>query len=150
MGKCLTYIGLAAALLCLGGAVPGVRAVAADLMATDPSHYAKPGQALQGAGSSIFDRTKQARAGSHVIVRDDGKLLERWVINADLSRACNRRLFRQKRDQYLVGVVDGRTFGAAVGGHGSLYDPAQMSEKQVVYLFRGQGSTDCRVYHRTK
>jgi len=147
--KWLTCIGVAAVLVCLGSAMPGVRAVAADLMATDPSHYARPGASLRG-GSSIFDRTKQVRAGSNVIVRDDGKLLERWVINADLSRACNRRQFRQKRDQYLVGVVDGRTFGAAVGGHSSLYDPAQISEKQVVYLFRGQGSTDCRVYHRTK
>jgi hypothetical protein len=96
------------------------------------------------------DRSKQVRAGSNVIVRDDGALMERWVLSPDLSRACNRRLFRQKRDQYLIAVVDGRTYGAAVGGHSSLIDRANMAEQQIVYLFRGQGTTDCRVYHRTK
>lgn len=125
-------------------------AAATELRATHPSHYRNPGEALAGSGSSVLDRTKQVRAGSHVIVEDEGALLERWVLNPDLSRACNRRLFRQKRDQYLIGVVDGRTYGAAVGGHSSLVDRANMSENQIVYLFRGQGTTDCRVYHRTK
>ena len=115
-----------------------------------PINRARPGESLRGAGSSILDRTKQPRAGSHVIVRDDGALLERWTLSADLSHACSKRLFRQKRDQYLVGVVEGRTYGAAVGGHSSLVDRVKMAENQVVYLFRGQGTTDCRVYHRTK
>jgi hypothetical protein len=123
---------------------------AQELLSTHPSHYRNPGQTLGGSGSSSLNRTKQVRAGSHVIVRDDGRLLERWVLNPDLSRACNRRLFRQKRDQFLVGIVDGRTYGAAVGGHSSLVDRVKMSENQIVYLFRGQGTTDCRVYHRTK
>lgn len=150
MGKCLKYIGLATICALSGSAVLSTAAGAADLVTTHPSHYARPGAGGAAGGSPLFDRTKQVRAGSNVIVRDDGALLENWLLNPDLSKACNRRLFRQKRDQYLIGVVDGRTYGAAVGGHSSLIDRAQVSDEQVVYLFRGQGTTDCRVYHRTK
>jgi hypothetical protein len=146
LGKWFKYLGFATVALTLGSAAAG----AADLVTTHPGHYARPGETLQGSGSSILDRTKQVRAGSNVIVRDDGALAERWILNADLSRACNKRLFRQKRDQYLIGVVEGRSYGAAVGGHGSLVDRVRMAENQVVYLFRGQGTTDCRVYHRSK
>ncbi len=135
------------AILALGDST-AVRA--AELLSTHPSHYSRPGGGSQARGSSIINRTKQVRAGSHVVVRDDGALMESWRLNPDLSRACNQRLFRQKRDQFLVGVVDGRTYGAAVGGHASLVDRVKMSENQVIYLFRGQGTTDCRVYHRTK
>ena len=146
MHKWFTGIGFAAVLAATGGALAG----AAELTATHPSHYANPGETLHGSGSSILSRTKQVRAGSNVVVRDEAELRENWRLNPDLSQACNRRLFRQKRDQYLVGVVAGRTYGAAVGGHSSLVDRAQLSEKQVVYLFKGQGTTDCRVYHRLK
>jgi hypothetical protein len=125
-------------------------ASAAELVTTHPSHYARPGAAAQGSGGSVLGRTKQARAGSHIIVRDPAALPESWVLNAALSRACNKRQFRQKRDQYLVGIVEGRTYGAAVGGHGSLLDRAKLAENQVIYLFRGQDTTDCRVYHRTR
>ena len=146
MGKWLKNLGFGAALLALAAPTAG----AAELVTTHPSHYARPGAALHGSGGSLVDRTKQARAGSHVIVRDPDALPERWVVNAELSRACSKRLFGQKRDQYLIGVVDGRTYGAAVGGHGSLIDRVKMAENQVIYLFRGQGTTDCRVYHRTQ
>jgi len=135
------------AILALGDST-AVRAT--ELLSTHPSHYSQPGGGSRASGSSIINRTKQVRAGSHVVVRDDGALMERWRLNPDLSRACSQRLFRQKRDQFLVGVVDGRTYGAAVGGHASLVDRVKMSENQVIYLFRGQGTTDCRVYHRTK
>lgn len=143
MHKWFTNIGFAAVLAATGGALAG----AAELTATHPSHYSNPG-ASAGGGTSLLPRAKQVRAGSNVVVRDDGALLENWRLNPDLSQACNRRLFRQKRDQYLVGLVDGRTYGAAVGGHSSLVDRAQLSERQVIYLFKGQGTTDCRVYHR--
>ncbi|MEO3430188.1 hypothetical protein AAFN88_15105 [Pelagibius sp. CAU 1746] len=146
MGKWFFFF----ALLALSGFAAAPAAGAAELMSTHPSHYRSSGEAVNGGSTSILGRTKQVRAGSRVIVRDEGALLERWVLNTDLSRACNRRLFRQKRDQFLVGIVDGRTYGAAVGGHGSLLDRVKMAENQVVYLFRGQGTTDCRVYHRTK
>jgi hypothetical protein len=130
--------------------VAGTAVSASELLSTHPSHYSNPGRSLQGGGSSLLDRTKQARAGSRVIVRDEAALLERWRLSADLSQACNRRQFRQKRDKFLIGVVDGRTYGAAVGGHSSLLDRSKRAENQVVYLFRGQDTTDCRVYHRTK
>ena len=146
MHKWFTNIGFAAVLAATGGALAG----ASELTTTHPSHYAKPGEAQAGSGASILPRAKQVRAGSNVVVRDESALLQNWRLNADLSQACNRRLFRQKRDQYLIGLVEGRTYGAAVGGHSSLIDRAQLSETQVVYLFKGQGTTNCRVYHRLK
>jgi hypothetical protein len=146
MGKCFTFLALTVTLT-LAGAMPPR---AAELLSTHPSHYAKPGASGAGGSSSLANRTKQAQAGSRIIVRDEGPLMERWTLNADLSRACNQRIFRQKRDNFLVAQVDGRTYGAAVGGHGSLVDRAKMAENQVVYLFRGQGTTNCRVYHRTR
>lgn len=139
--KILLAVGAALAL----GAPP---AGAADMVTTHPSHYARPGEALGGSGSSILGRTKQARRGSHVIVRDPDAMQGRWMLNAALSRACTQRLFRQKRDQFLVGVVEGHTYGAAVGGHSSLEDRAKMAEDKVIYLFRGQDTTNCRVWHR--
>lgn len=132
-------------LVSLGAPLAG----AADMVSTHPSHYTNPGEARGGSGS-ILDRTKQARRGSHVIVRDADALQARWMLNAALSRACTQRLFRQQRDQFLVGVVEGHTYGAAVGGHSSLVDRAKMAEDKVVYLFRGQDTTDCRVWHRTQ
>jgi len=123
---------------------------AAELVTTHPSHYARPGEAAQGSGAALLDRTKEARAGSHVVVRDPDPLPTNWVVSAELSRACTKRQFRQKRDQFLVGIVEGRTYGAAVGGHGSLLDRANLAENQVIYLFRGQDTTDCRVYHRLR
>lgn len=146
MVKWLKIIAGTALLVSLGAPLAG----AAEMVTTHPSHYARPGEALGGSGASLVDHTKQARPGSHVIVRDPDALQARWVLNAALSRACTQRLFRQKRDQFLVGVVEGHTYGAAVGGHSSLVDRAKMAEDKVVYLFRGQDTTDCRVWHRTQ
>ncbi|GAB4393522.1 MAG: hypothetical protein Tsb0032_13210 [Kiloniellaceae bacterium] len=146
MGKWFVYLCLVA----FTALAAGPAAAAPELLSTHPSHYANPSTTLGGTGASRLGRTKQARNGSNIVVRDADPLLQRWRLNPDLSRACNRRLFRQKRDQYLIGVVEGRTYGAAVGGHSSLIDRAKMAENQVVYLFKGQGTTDCRVYHRTK
>lgn len=137
----------AAAALCggTGAAVP-----AADLLSTHPTHYKQHLGGGAAGGSVLGRKTKQARAGSRLLVRDEGRLLEKWVLNPDLSKACRQRNFRQKRDNFFIGEVDGVTYGAAVGGHGSLVDRAKLAENQVIYLFRGQGTTDCRVYHRTK
>src|SRR3546814_13025812 len=58
------------------------------LVTTHPSHFARPGETLQGAGGSLLGRTKQARAGSRLVVRDPAALPETWVLSAELSRAC--------------------------------------------------------------
>lgn len=146
MGKWFKFLCFGALLALLAGPAAG----AAELVTTHPSHYARPGAALQGRAAPLFDRTEQVRAGSRVVVRDPDPLPANWTVNAELSRACSKRQFRQKRDQYLIGIVEGRTYGAAVGGHGSLLDGAKLAENQVIYLFRGQGTTDCRVYHRLR
>ncbi len=134
----------------LGGAQAGARASASELYAPHPGHYSKHNAGGSTSGGALTRKTKQAKKGSRVLVRDEGRLLDQWVLNPELSKACNQRVFRQKRDNFYVAVVDGRTYGAAVGGHGSLVDRAKMAENQVVYIFRGQGTTNCRVFHRTK
>ena len=140
---------LAGTMIGVLGCAGGI-AMAGEMLTTHPSHYQehRPGGSAGSAG--ISGKTKQARAGSRILVRDEGRLLERWMLNADLSKACSKGRFRQKRDKFFVGIVDGLTYGAAVGGHGSLVDRGKRAENQVVYLFRGQGTTTCRVYHRTK
>ncbi|WP_422366844.1 hypothetical protein [Pelagibius sp.] len=128
----------------------GTAVLAGKLYTTNPGHYPTHNSGGSADTSVLGRKTKQVRAGSRLLVRDEGRLHEAWVLNPELSKACNKRIFRQKRDKFYIGIVDGRTYGAAVGGHGSLVDRAKMAENQVVYLFRGEGTTDCRVYHRTK
>ena len=150
MVKHLIFCGLLAMPLYWGGsaAVPAV--LADDLYVSHPSHYSRHNSGGSANRSGFARKTKQAKAGSRLLLRDEGRLVEKWMLSAELSKACNRRVFRQKRENFLIAEVDGRTYGAAVGGHASLVDRGQMAEKQVIYLFRGQGTTDCRVYHRTK
>ncbi|WP_299394692.1 hypothetical protein [Pelagibius sp.] len=148
MHKLLKICAVLAAVVLCGGIGAAVRA--ADLLSTHPTHYDKHLGGGPPSGSALGRKTKQARPGSRILVRDEGRLQERWVLSPDLSKACRQRNFRQKRDNFFIGQVNGVTYGAAVGGHGSLVDRAKLAENQVVYLFRGQGTTDCRVYHRTK
>lgn len=150
MIKHLIFRTLLAAAFAGGCAVSAADSVANDLYAPHPGHYREHNAGGSANRSGFARKTKQARAGSRLVLRDEGRLIEKWVLSANLSKACSNRLFRQKRDNFFVAVVDGQTYGAAVGGHGSLVDRAKLAEKQVVYLFRGQGTTDCRVYHRTK
>ena len=146
----LNFQAFLAAVLVGAGMLYSAQPQAQDLYAPHPGHFRQHNEGGSADRSALTRKTKQARAGSRVIVKDEGRLIEKWVLSAELSKACNKRIFRQKRDSFLVAVVDGRTYGAAVGGHSSLVDRAKLAEKQVVYLFRGQGTTDCRVYHRTK
>ncbi|WP_420348217.1 hypothetical protein [Pelagibius sp.] len=148
MRKLLKTSAFLAAVLVFGGA--GAAVDAADLLSTHPTHYKQHLGGGSASGGALGRKTNQARAGSRLLVRDEGRLQEKWVLSADLSQACRQRLFRQKRDNFYIGQVGGVVYGAAVGGHGSLVDRAKMAENQVIYLFRGQGTTDCRVYHRTK
>ncbi len=128
----------------------GTDVLAGNLYTTNPGHYPSHNSGGSADTSVLGRKTKQVRAGSRLLVRDEEPLQVAWVLSPDLSKACNKRLFRQKRDKFYVGIVDGLTYGAAVGGHGSLVDRAKLAENQVIYLFRGEGTTDCRVYHRTK
>jgi len=151
MAKFLILCTLLATAVAGGGAFGAAgTAAASDLYAPHPGHYREHNAGGSANRSGLTRKTKQVRAGSRIVLRDEGRLIEKWVLSANLSKACSKRLFRQKRDNFFVAVVDGRTYGAAVGGHGSLVDRQKLAEKQVVYLFRGQGTTNCRVYHRTK
>ncbi len=112
------------------------------------SDFIRPGSGLQLPSQRKAPDIRQVLRDGRVIHREAGALAEPWVISKELSRACSRGLFKQHRDRYFIAIFDRRVYGAAVGAHGSLVDKAGLAEKQVIYLFDRQGTTDCRVYHR--
>ena len=86
--------------------------------------------------------------GSRIVHRGDETLEAQWTINREMSRACRRGLFKQRADRRYVALLGPDVYGAAIGGHRSLVDKASLAEESVLYLFAGQGTTGCRVYHR--
>lgn len=93
--------------------------------------------------------TEQAPEGSNVILLSSVPIQEQWHLNPRLSDACTKRRFRQAVQHHFVGIVQERVYGAAIGGHPSLVDEEELGTDKVVYLFKGQGTSDCRVYHRS-
>lgn len=93
---------------------------------------------------------KHQQPGSRVIFRSEAVLDENWILNAEMSRRCREGHFKQRADRRYVALLGPDTYGAAVGGHGSLIDRVGLSKPEVLYIFRGQGTTYCRVYHRSR
>ncbi|MEM7171366.1 MAG: hypothetical protein AAF530_14430 [Pseudomonadota bacterium] len=91
---------------------------------------------------------KPAPSGSNVVVRSESPINQSWILNPALSKACSQGHFRQAVQHHLVGIFQKSVYGAAVGGHASLIDRRQLAKENVVYVFKGQGTTNCRVYHR--
>ena len=112
------------------------------------SEFIKPGSGVQIPSYRKAPDIRQVLRDGRVIHREAVALTTPWVINKELSQACSRGLFKQHRDRHFIAIFDRRVYGAAVGAHGSLVDKTGLAEKQVIYLFDGQGTTDCRVYHR--
>lgn len=124
-----------------------------QFLAGDPNtvlaaEFIKPGSGVQIPTYRKGPKVLQVLRDGRVIHREGGALAEPWVVSKELSRACSKGLFKQHRDRHFIAIFDRRVYGAAVGAHGSLVDKAGLAEKQVIYLFDGQGTTDCRVYHR--
>ena len=122
-------------------------------------NFANPAMAAEfikpGSGVDLLNRWKppdirQVVRDGRLIHREAGALAEPWRVSKELSQACSRGLFKQQRDRKFIAIFDRRVYGAAVGDHASLVHKTGLAEKQVIYLFDGQGTTDCRVYHRNK
>ncbi len=88
------------------------------------------------------------KRGSRVLHRGDEPIETNWTVNREMSRACRHGTFKQRADRRYVALLGKKIYGAALGGHGSLVDEAGLSKIDVLYVFAGQGTTACRVYHR--
>ena len=73
-----------------------------------------------------------------------------WLLSRDLSRACRRGAFKQAADRRYVAVLGEEVYGAALGGQPGLVDREARALPEVLYIFKGQGTTRCRVYHRSQ
>ena len=129
-------------LLCLAAASDG----RAQLAKTHPSHYgggvAAPGGA---AGPGLPDyRMKNPR--SRVVLRRRRGLKDSGRPDTKLTQACRNGEFRQLSEHRFVALLDDKVYGAAIGNHGSLIDPRRLARQRIIYIFVGQGTTNCRVY----
>ncbi len=124
----------------------GAAASEAQLARTHPRHY---GSGLGGTGDlnarGLPDfRTPDPR--SRVIMRRRRGLQDSGRPNQKLTRACRTGELRQAVDHRFVAVLGEKVYGAAIGNHGSLRDPKKLTQPGIVYVFVGQGTTNCRVY----
>ena len=114
------------------------------------TNYLKPGSArLESPLDKKSETPKYQRKGSRIILRSETPLDESWILNAEMSRGCRHGYFKQRADRRYIAVLGAEIYGAAIGGHASLVDRKGLSEPEVVYVFGGQGTTFCRVYHRS-
>ena len=109
-----------------------------------------PSESIQMPGDPKVPDTRFQRAGSRILYSSLGPRDEGWLLNRQLSRACRRGEFKQRADRRYVALFAGEVYGAGIGGHGSLIDKARRGIPQTLYIFKGQGTTYCRVYHRSQ
>ena len=118
--------------------------------AAQGSRFIVPGNTLTLPPKSRPPEIREVVRGGIVILRSEESFGPPWAISKEMSRACSRGQFKQRSDRKYVAVFERRVYGAAVGGHGSLIDKARLAEPRVIYVFEGQGTTDCHVYHRIR
>lgn len=118
----------------------------AQLATTDPQHYGQGAGAPAGAapGPSLRD-FKGPKYRRRVVLERRANLQQLGAPSRRLSRACREGRFRQAIDRRYVAVLDDRTYGAAIGGSATLYDPDNAGQTGLVYVFVGQGTTNCQV-----
>ena len=118
--------------------------------AAQGSRFIVPGNTVTLPPKSRPPEIREVVRDAIVILRSEEPFGPPWEISKVMSRACSRGQFTQRGDRKYVAVFDRRVYGAAVGGHGSLIDKAGLAEPRVIYVFEGQGTTDCHVYHRIR
>ncbi len=91
-------------------------------------------------------KRRQPKQTSIVLLRRAEPLNNFAEPSTQHSRACRSGRFRQRQDRRYIAVLNGKTYGAAVGGHGGLRDRGRLSIPGMIYIFVGQGTTNCRVY----
>lgn len=92
---------------------------------------------------------KERYLGSRLIYSTKDPLSEIFTKDPGLSKACRRGRFKQVKSMQYIAVVDGRKYGAALYQRNMLHDPKKLAEKDRIYLFKGQGTSNCRVFHKT-
>ena len=144
MSHACRTLGLGLALVTL---TIGSSASYAQLATSDPSHYRHGLNNVPGAvpKSSLRD-FRGPKYQSRVVLRRRADLSGLGNPHPNLSRACRDGRFRQVTDRRFVAVLDDRTYGAAIAGSGALFDPRGQGQIGQVYVFVGQGTTNCRVY----
>ncbi len=122
----------------------------AEIAVTHPRHYSTPPKRMTTQPAAIpHSKTKLPRIKPGVIFRSDETLAEgNWTLDRELSDFCRDGKFVQKRDRRFVAVLKGQIYGAATDSRQTLYDPRGVAIPDNVYVFRSQGTTRCRVYHR--
>lgn len=135
------------AVACFGLIAAMTDAAAASLTRTDPAHYGGSGSNASGAlpqpGLRDF---RERKITSRVVLRRDQSLRDSGRPSRRLSGACRDGEFRQTVEHRRIAIMDKRSYGAAIGNTKSLYDPQRRGQDGIVYVFVGQGTTNCRVY----
>lgn len=90
----------------------------------------------------------EPKLGSRLLYRTQSSLREEFTYDPGLSRACRNGNFLQRLQMRYVVVAKGVTYGAVLAMPQMLYDPRGVADPKKLYIFRGQGTTNCRVYHR--
>ena len=71
------------------------------------------------------------------------------AFSATLSRACQKRLFSQKRQyRYIISFIgnEGRAITGIASKDWNLYDPTGLAEDKMTYHFFNDGFSNCEVY----
>ncbi|TQV79225.1 hypothetical protein [Denitrobaculum tricleocarpae] len=123
---------------------------AAEISVTHPRHYATPPKRVTTQPAAIpHGKTRLPPIRPGVIFRSDESLGEgNWNLDKELSKLCRDGKFVQKRDRRYVAVLKGQIYGAATASRQTLSDPQGFAVPDNIYVFRSQGTTRCRVYHR--
>ncbi|MFD2207532.1 hypothetical protein [Kiloniella antarctica] len=90
---------------------------------------------------------KEPYLGSRLIYKTADTIKTLFTKDPELSLACQRGSFLQKKEMHYIAVVGGRKYGAALYKSNMLHDPKGLGNKDKIYLFKGQGTSNCDVFH---
>ncbi len=83
--------------------------------------------------------------GSNVLFTDQNLNWRDLPLDKDLSKACRRGQFLQRRDLHFIVRLEGGVYGAAPGGHSGLLDPGGLAQPGFLYIMRNQSNSRCQV-----
>lgn len=119
----------------------------AQLTRTDPEHY---GDGPSSGGLTTPNPTdpdyRSPNPRARVLMRRRRDLRNSSPPDPKLTKACRNGEFRQVREHRYIAVLNDKVYGAGIGGGRMLYDPMRQAQDGIVYVFVGQGTTNCRVY----
>ena len=90
---------------------------------------------------------KEPYLGSRLLYKTTNSINKLFSKDSELSLACQRGRFLQKKEMQYIAVVGGRKYGAALYKSNMLHDPRGLGNKDKIYLFKGQGTSNCNVFH---